>query len=246
MKVISRLLVGICLILHVCTEANAISKEVEPTNSNNKHHVHSRIGSHGMVLVTDGIDLFASHLPLYRAPHDFQLVYIVESKYKSKVIKQLLSARQSYTSFDAGNIVTLLPAHFDLNELINGQSFDIKAQIYLGHFERGGKEWLLDNKFSFVRQVYKRPLTNLQVDESLSFSTWQIIDKPSKHNQLLIHNIVSAPSFDAIVVGEKCPVKDGLKLSLPVRAPSIKQVTKAVKECDISEVLYFETGDFQQ
>jgi len=246
MKVISHLLVGLCLTLYTCKEANTTSKEVEPTNLNNKHHAHDRIGLHGMVLVTDGIDLFASHLPLYRAPHDYQLVYIVESKYKSKVIKQLLSASRNTASYDAAKSVTILPASFDLNKLINGKSFEIEAQMYIGHFERGGKKWLLDNKFSFVRQVHKRPLTGLQVDKSLSYSAWKVIEKPSTVNQLFIHNIASAPSFDAIVVGEGCSVEYGLKLSLPSRVPDVLQVTKAIKECDTSEVLYFETRDFQQ
>ena len=89
-------------------------------------------GQHGMVLFESSGQL-ASHMPLYQAPHNFQIILaltwpqlIQESIQKQKAAKQL---------------ITLLPNAFDLTRLQADSEqplHELTFDIYLGHFERGG------------------------------------------------------------------------------------------------------------
>jgi len=208
------------------------------------HKGHDRVGMHGMVMVTDGVELYASHLPLYRAPHDYQLIYQVETIHKAQLIKRLseTSKEQGYVD----NMVTLLPAKFDLNQLIAGESFEIKTQLYSGNFERGGKKWLHDNNFKFVRQIYKRPLANLTPMPSRNTSKWEMLNTATEQGHMFVHNIQTSPSYDAIVFGNKCSLKESYMTTAHARVPTTEQLEARFVSCQSSQVLYFETSDFAQ
>lgn len=236
MKYVSYWLVSLCLF---------VSTNVFAENSHHdKHKAHSRIGMHGMVMFTDGVDLYASHLPLYRAPHDYQLVYIIETKYKTALVQRLTQAKQQDAPLFMQNMVTLLPAKFDLNKLIEGQSFTIETQMFSGHFERGGKLWLKDENFKFVRQIYKRPLANLSSNPSAE--NWQLFNTAAKQEKLFIYNIQTSPSFDAIILGKGCPNAESYQVPMSSPVPTHKQLTKEFNICQSNQVLYFETRDFAQ
>ena len=211
-------------------------------NKHDLHEKHTRVGSHGMVLFTNGKRLFASHLPLYQAPHDYQLVYEVESTHRQQLLEHLTQTNKTTHAHYVENMITLLPATFDLNTLINGQSFEIETQFYLGHFERGGKKWLKDKNFTFVRQIYKRPLTTLRTAEKPNQIEWHILDTGPDNKQLLIHPIQAAPSFDAIVFGHQCFANSLVNQSESV--PDIGTLYPKIKQCQSMEVLYFEIRDF--
>ncbi len=195
-----------------------------------------------MVLVTDGKRLFASHLPLYQAPHDYQLVYEVKSTHQQQLVERLTQTNKTTHARYVENMVTLLPATFDLNTLIEGQSFEIETQFYLGHFERGGEKWLKDKNFKFVRQIYKRPLATLRAAEKPNEIKWHVLDIAPDNKQLLIYLIQAAPSFDAIVFGYQCHATNFVNQSEPV--PDIGTLYSKIKQCQSMEVLHFETSDF--
>lgn len=222
--------------------------KIASTHDSHKHshHAHSRVGFHGMVLVTDGADLFASHLPLYRAPHDFQMLYKVKSQYQSQIIAELASLKT----------VTILPAKFDLNILVNGQPLDIATQIFTGHFERGGKPWLLDNDFEFEKPVYKRALAELPAkkDRLMEFDAVAM----GSNSAFYIHQIQTRPSFDLIVLGQSCEEPTSLKMPM-FSASTLEQVEQntlaqinqldtlknVLGFCKNQQILYFETRDFK-
>jgi len=108
----------------------AISVSVVPLRAPAAEDQHGYIGNHGMVLFAADDILLASHLPLYQAPHNYQLIYQI----------------------------TLLPQQFDLRQLIAGQNINIKATVYHGHFERGGSVWFDQVPVNFARQLYIRPI----------------------------------------------------------------------------------------
>lgn len=207
-----------------------------------EHGEHSRVGMHGMVMITDGVELYASHLPLYSAPHDYQIIYRVETKYKTQVIERLTRARLE-PSF-SNNMVTLLPAVFDLNDLINAGSFEISTKLFLGHFERGGKLWLEDQNLKFVRQVYIRSLANLKVADQGEIN-WNALNMtPKQARNIYVYNIQSPPSFDAIVLADSCPAQNS-KLSLTHGVvATVEQLKEAFAICQSSQILYLETRDF--
>lgn len=207
------------------------------------HENHKRVGSHGMVLFTDGAELYASHLPLYYSPHDYQLIYAVGSPHKATLIAYLQTGSTSHS-----NMVTLLPANFDLNKLVDGERFSISAQFYKGHFERGGTKWLGKSELTFEKLLFKRRLVK-QYKPTLSDEgsvkdnlgeKWTSISLGDK--LLYIHLIGERPSFDALFIVGDCQETSGSKLVESV--PSKDQIKKIFSHCVTSGLVYFETQDF--
>lgn len=220
----------------------AVSSSQVYSNNHDLHKKHTRVGFHGMVLVTDGQHLFASHLPLYQTPHDYQLVYEVKSTHQKQLVEHLTQINNSISTHGAKNMITLLPARFDLNTLIEGQTFEIETEFYLGHFERGGKKWLKDKDFKFVRQIYKRPLANLPKTIGSNVRKWHVLHTCPNNQQLLIHLIQAAPSFDAIVSGSQC--LDTYVMNPLESVPDTNTLHSEMKQCQSVDTLYFETKDF--
>lgn len=250
-----RLLIVSLLMLQLCLDAVAQSDEKTERAASHVHH--HRMGMHGMVLLTDGTDLYASHLPLYSVPHDYQIVYKVVSTHETALIA-FLKAQRSHTSSDGRPHVTVLPDSFDLNRLVNGDTFSISATFFKGHFERGGLPWLEDADFRFVKQIYTRQISSFLNDEDkaenekertqktpLTTSTWVTLPSTDEARPLYIYQIQHRPSFDAIVQGEQCP-KPELLGTLASRTPSVRQLRTAFERCLESHILYFETADFAQ
>ena len=96
----------------------------------------ARHGLHGMLLFSDGDALYASHLPMFHAPHDVQLIFrftLVDKKVESELAKAL-GADKPYC--------TLAPQKFDLNLLgskAKNGIWQFSADLFAGHFERKGK-----------------------------------------------------------------------------------------------------------
>lgn len=240
----------ICLSLFMSLSFVAYGFNTEIANEEHKHHTqHSRTGSHGMVLVTDGTELYASHLPLYVIPHDYQLVYLLESTHKAKLLERLTTTQLTETEEGKilrfqQNMVTLLPAKFDLNRLINGESFEIDAQFFSGHFERGGEKWFKEENLKFVRQVYKRSMTNNAATAKSIDAGWHTLTASNSETQLFIFPIKTSPSFDAIVLGTNCSNTSRPLLASFGGVPDLAKLEEAFSVCDSSQVLYFETQDF--
>jgi len=192
-----------------------------------------RIGSHGMVLVTDGVALYASHMPLYRAPHDYQLVYLVESSVKSDIIEHLSSNHDN-------NMVTILPAKFDLNTLINGASLTVATQFFKGHFERGGEPWLSDARFTFSKPLFRRSLSGIKQPRD-NIVMWKQLSTATTLTELYVHHINTRPSFDALVLGRGCNAD---KVSGRLQEITVVTLKQQFSQCDSAKVLYVETADF--
>ena len=188
---------------------------VSHSNEHAKHH--SYMGSHGMALLmpmpinqnsssqstpldsTPLVSALAYHMPLYAKPHDYQLLYRVT--FSKQILEQL--------TFNS--LVSILPEKFDLQKMINGESFTVKAAFYQGHFERGGNK-KVEAEVNFVSPLYQRSLTNLnRATVSAEFDTvvldeqFNVVSKAAlspaqaaKTVTLAIHQIASRPSFDAI------------------------------------------------
>jgi hypothetical protein len=191
-------------------------------------HQHSYNGSHGMVLFAAGDTLLASHMPLYRPPHDYQLVYqlVLPAPEQRKLVAALHSGKQ----------LTLLPQNFDLRQMIAGKAFDISGAVYEGHFERGGSLLLDEVPLTFARSLYSRPLQQLT---TTTHARYDQISVNGRH--FLLHHIAAAPSFDQI-----------LQLEQPLTAPLILPVTDgatALQQLSAKGIhatqLYLETADFQ-
>lgn len=83
--------------------------------------------THGMVLFGNE-KLYASHLPMFHAPHDKQVVFTYEV---DQTIKDQIVLNQD-TQY-----LTFVPAPFDLNKFV-AAPFALTGDIYLSHFEKDG------------------------------------------------------------------------------------------------------------
>jgi hypothetical protein len=190
-----------------------------------------------MVLLRAGDNLIASHLPLYAAPHHYQLIYEVTF---SDEIKQ----QQALDLLDQGR-VTFLPEVFDLTTLVKGETTNKQVQVFDGHFERGGKA-LFNAKLEFSKPLFIRDIA--YVKKAITPVVEHI---PLSNNKVLsVHHIGSVPSFDAIGITDS----DGIS-ALDERSTiqcagidltgSESAVTKALSRCVKTQWLYVELRDFR-
>ncbi len=156
---------------------------VAPLNSAEPQHKH---GVHGMLLFGDTEQLYISHLPLFAHPHDQQVIAAVKiNGIAAAALPELLATEK---------LITLVPEPFDLKHITQA-SFQFKARLYRGHFERGGQPH---------GEEVTIQITELIINQALSgFST-----KTAHHYQLTNHSseyqyyfrvIDSRPAADHII-----------------------------------------------
>ena len=130
----------------------------------------SSMGVHGMLLFGSESEIFASHLPMFHAPHHYQVVLelgLSEQKLDLALRKRLAkiqSASYSAPVNETGQatyatVLTLAPERFELARLHPNAADSehalqqFKADIYLGHFERGGT-LLFEGATVQIKQVH--------------------------------------------------------------------------------------------
>ena len=187
------------------------------------------IGSHGMVLINDKqAGSFVSHLPLYRSPHNYQIIYKVQLPQEVPIEQLAVSG-----------MVTVLPDNFDLNRLVNGESFTINAKFFQGHFERGG-QLSHSAKLTFVSAVLVKKVAPTQRKSNAQFYTVAI----NNNQAIFAHIIQPSPSFDAIGF---MPQPNNLKTIQCAKPAKLDLITirQQLKQCGFPEPAYIETQDFK-
>ncbi|WDE02259.1 hypothetical protein [Thalassomonas actiniarum] len=197
------------------------------------HGNHALIGSHGMVLIYDQEEgIFASHLPLYRSPHNYQIIYKVEVS-EHEMIRELLAA----------GMVTVLPTNFDLNKLISGEAFSVEAQFFQGHFERGGQV-KNTGMISFIRPVLVKKVTK-EHSQAASFYTAAL----SKTKVIVAHKIQHPPSFDALAFmplpGKAAAETNNVIVCDNPKTFDVSTISKQLELCGIPAPVYIEIRDFE-
>jgi len=188
------------------------------------------MGVHGMVLVTHGSNIYASHLPLYNKPHNVQLLY----KLDNNDLALLQTVRDS-------QLITIKPKSFNLQRLMRGEKMVIEADLYAGHFERDGMLVYDNISLSFDKQLYVRTFDDIKPS-----STKQEYDVVSlrKNYKFYIHRIQQAPSFAHILgVDLEAGCLSRFNTSSPV--PKETELQYKFINCGTIKPLYFETEDFQ-
>lgn len=152
---------------------------------------------HGMLIVGD-VRVLMSHLPMFHAPHDYQII-----------IETSLSApgfdpRQKYVDdrhATLAPIYTWVPKPFVLSDLLkpNPAPPTMVGAIFRGHFERGGIAITGDDVEARVERIlYSRRL--IASDPPLTERRYFIFGSPSE--PFLAHVITRPPDFDQITAVE--------------------------------------------
>lgn len=148
---------------------------------------------HGMVVLGER-RTYLSHLPLFRAPHDYQV--ILEASLGGEAGKVTAAFRADRTATGA-RLYTLAPERFVLPELVAGteprRSF--RGTSYRGHFERGGAPIARDVEVEVARVVHFRKL-DPGLPRPARLSYWLF---GGEAETFLAHRVVRPPDFDQLL-----------------------------------------------
>ncbi len=206
-------------------------------------------GGHGMAVFGGHEALYASHLPMFHAPHDAQVVLRFHLR-DSAVDSALRAALVAHPE-----LWTLDPEAFDLYRIAPDHPQPLRAfnaRFVQGHFERGGRarfaaQAVVIDKVIIFRRLDDAPRTH-------SAGRYRMIGAGVEH--FLVKEIDRRPDFDVIVAltslrsrhQSKRPVITLATDSLEM--PKSATLDAALRDqagpaFTVDRVLYFETADLQ-
>ncbi|GAB3105164.1 hypothetical protein [Lysobacter terrae] len=185
-------------------------------------------GEHGMLVVGTDV-VYLSHLPMFHAPHDYQLVF------EAALDDDALAAYRRDSRRHPGTYYTLVPtARWVLPDTIReGARFAV--DLYRGHFERGGMPIRKQATVTVRRIVHFR-----RFDAGHAADPAQWFGFGRGHEHFLAHRIEGAPDMDQVVQVSAAPAEGA-----PVRMPNAGElkIGDAVPGGRVQRVIYTEYGD---
>jgi hypothetical protein len=198
-------------------------------------------GEHGMALFGGPEGLYASHLPMFHAPHDYQVVLRIRlaNKAQDAALRKRLNDRPV--------LWTLAPEKFELDRLAPGAVNPLasfKADLVQGHFEQGGK-----TRYPGVAVVVEQVLLYRQLStDAMQRATARYLQIGTSSRRYLVKQIDSRPDFDHIVAvraakGTPTDALDVPKLALALTPASV--LAGALPGARIMGSVYFYTDDLK-
>jgi hypothetical protein len=187
-------------------------------------------GVHGMALFGDRDGLYASHLPLFHAPHDNQVV--IKVRFKDPRREREMRARLHGKTA----LWTIEPERFALHRLAPGAAAPLrafKANVFEGHFERNGAMRMRQAGLLVERVVLYRTLSAQPAQQSVS--RYQPVGR------FLVKVIDSRPDFDHIVLLRRA-------LAAPVEVPKHgvdENLASLARLAPYAGTVYYETADLR-
>ena len=154
----------------------------------NMQHDKDRPSTHGM-LVFGNTTLYASHLPLFHTPHNYQV--ILELKCSKKNLKKFQSDQRHHP---ACNTYTIEPETFILPDML-AQPRSFKVKLYRGHFERGGVLIASDITVEIKQIIYYKKLE--PSTPKLPEASYIIFGNDKE--QYAVHTLSNKPDFEQII-----------------------------------------------
>ena len=197
-------------------------------------------GLHGMVLFGGKNGLFASHLPMFHAPHDGHVVIALQIA--SPAIDAAMRTRLTKTPA----LWTLVPEEFELARLAPHAASplsEFKADIVEGHFERGGKTIYAGVTVRVIRtdryirlDPKAKPATAAHYMPIGQGRTW-----------FLVKEVQARPDFDHIVMLSATHAPTAITVSVRGIARPTDSSLKALMSTDESIIgtVYYDTEDLQ-
>jgi hypothetical protein len=146
-------------------------------------------GTHGMALFGGKDGLYASHLPMFHAPHDAQVVLRIrfEDPALDRVMRERLDGKTALWTLD--------PERFALPRLAPGAAQPLAgfaADVVEGHFEQGGVARHRQARIAVDEVILYRPLEPAPTVRSVS--------RYLPVGRFMVKLIDSRPDFDHIVL----------------------------------------------
>lgn len=143
---------------------------------------------HGMLIF--GKDkIYASHLPLFHAPHNYQIILELVMDKGSR--QQFITDQRQHPEFTT---YTIEPERFILPDMVTAKG-SFKANLYRGHFERGGVKIADSINIKIAAIVYYKKFDTAAVkDTNATFLLFG-----NSKEQFAIHQISNKPDFEQII-----------------------------------------------
>ena len=201
-------------------------------------------GSHGMAVFGGRDGLYASHLPMFHAPHDTQVLlrfHLADARVDASLRARLALRPQLWT---------LDPEHFDLHRLQPGHEQPIKqfgARFVQGHFERDGVERFAGQTVVVDEVLLFKPLDFKPAnDAKVGRSAGRYLLLGAGREFFAVKEMDRRPDFDTIVAMKPLP-----QAKQPnVKAPTPSSLQTALQgqlggTLKVGKTLYFETEDLK-
>ncbi len=152
-----------------------------------------------------------SHIPMFKAPHDYQLLVEV-------ALPEDAAGRPASFS---NELFTFEPERFSLDALRLGTLREITGTIFRGNFEDGGKPVMKNVRVAIKRLVgVPHPLTTEPAVAELRYTVLGAEDEA-----FVVHGIGAAPDFDQIATvnvrgATAADLAAGVSVVIPGRANS--------------------------
>jgi hypothetical protein len=199
------------------------------------HAAETAVGGHGMAVFGGREGLYASHLPMFHAPHDSQVVlrFQLADATVDHELRGELAARPRLWTFD--------PEPFDLLRLAPGHAQplrEFRARFFDGHFERGGKPQAGERRVVVDEVLLFRRLS--PAPREAATGRYRLIGRGREWFAFKL--IERRPDFDHIVRVERPQVRGEIDIALQGVTRPNDAVQRAFKAAALTEI-YFETDD---
>lgn len=200
-------------------------------------------GEHGMALFGGQEGLYASHLPMFHAPHDYQVILQVHvaDAATDAALRRRLDGKTA--------LWTIAPEKFELSRLSPASAAPLKqfkADLVLGHFEQGGK-----TQFAAATIVVDKVLMYRQLSPAQKTNAGaSYVQIGSGRQRYLVKQIDSRPDFDHIVSYTAASGASTAAITLNKQAlqePTAQSLADAlhVPASTIRGTVYFYTDDLK-
>ncbi|CAM3764752.1 hypothetical protein [Roseateles saccharophilus] len=195
------------------------------------------MGSHGMAVFGGREGLYASHLPMFHAPHDSQLVFRfhIADAAADRALRDTLAREPRLWTFD--------PEAFDLLRLAPGHVKplrEFKARFFEGHFERGGKPQAGEQQVVVDEVLLFRRLR--AAPREAATGSYRLIGKGDEW--FAFKRIDRRPDFDHILRLDSPQVRGEVAVAIQGLSRPSGAVQTAFKARGLTEI-YFETEDLR-
>ncbi|WP_394130788.1 hypothetical protein [Shewanella maritima] len=211
-----------------------VSLSVSASSKHDSHHqqLPTSVGLHGMLLFGSETGLFASHLPMFHAPHNAQVVF--QLRFDNPRVHQHVI--EALSASDSNPIWTIVPNRFDLAQL-NPQHdspiSQLEVDIFEGHFERGGQRQHQQQSLIVEKMHIFNPLSmEHQQQPNASARYIAIRSQPNDSTQFYVKHLTMRPDADHLLkvthASQQLPLVIDIPLNTGLHATT-EQLQSAIK-----------------